>query len=249
MCSGLATKTAVRARFFVLLVTAILFFCTISFSQTLGVASAADDLEALAKNTAGRWLLQRFKCFENRHDHNSYFITLCGDVPDNSRPTKVYYRKEPGHVFLVLTMRDTVCTGPSKSLVFGFYPQRPVSSVLFKNVRCEMNDNSNRVYDVQIEKLLSSEEFDVVLENSIVFAQKKYNLNRYNCYDYALDVFNSLPFIEKLPVNKIRFPFIAGKGGSPVCLFRDLKKLKEEGSSWAPYIGFGAYKAPVSYKN
>lgn len=227
----------------------LLLVCTNAFSQTLSLLPHSDELSAYAKNNAGRILAQRFKCFAQQHDHNQYFITLCGDVPDNLRPHKVYFKKESGHVFLILSMKDTVCHTESVSTVFGFYPQRPASSIIFKNVRCEILDNSERSYDVQIKKKLSSSEFELILENAISFAQKKYNLNQYNCYNYALDVFNSLPGIEKLPVNKVRFPFIAGKGGSPCCLYRDLAKLKQEGSVWAPFISFGFFKAPASCSN
>lgn len=249
MFSGSATKTSAKESFIDFLFPVLLFFCQSSFSQKLNTDPITSSHTSQVKNTAGQWLVQRFKCFAERHGHNTYSITLCGDVPDNERPMKVYFKKEPGHVFLVLTMEDTVCHFEPRSQVFGFYPQRPVSSVIFKNVRCKMMDNGNRIYDVKIEKDLSASEFDLVLENAVVFAQKKYNLNRYNCYDYALNVFNCFSGIEKIPVNRVRFPFIAGKGGSPVCLFRDLRKLYEEGSWWAPYIDFGSFKAPVSFKN
>ena len=249
MMLGPATKTfskRIPANLFLL---CLVLACFPSFSQNLKVLPASEELSAYVKNEAGRVLLQRFKCFEGRHEHNQFSITLCGDVPDNERPMKPWSKKEPGHVFIVLTMHDTVCQYDAVSFVFGFYPRRPASSVIFKNVRCEIADNSKRRYDVRIEKTLSAPEFELVLENSIAFAQKKYNLNHYNCYNYALDVFNSLPGIEKLPVNKIRFPFIAGKGGSPCCLYRDLKKLQLEGSVWSPYINFGSFKAPVSCTN
>jgi hypothetical protein len=246
MFSGTFTKTSVRqtpANFFV-------FFLLLAginvFSQNLNAVSPSVSSSRPSKNTAAKMLAERFKCFDPRHDHSRYSIILCGDVPDNSRPQKVYVKKEPGHVFLILVMHDTVCHSNAVSMVFGFYPRRPASSVLFKNVRCEIVDNGKREYDVRIEKALSPSEFELVLENAVAFAQKKYNLNHYNCYNYAMDVFNSLPGIEKLPVSTIRFPFIAGKGGSPCCLYRDLEKLKQEKSTWGPFISFGAFKAPAS---
>jgi hypothetical protein len=249
MVPGFATETSAKRILTNLFLTSLVLACFTSFSQNLSLLPASENLSAYAKNEAGQLLLQRFQCFNGRHEHNQFSITLCGDVPDNARPMKPWSEKEPGHVFLVLTMHDTACHYEPVAFVFGFYPRWPVSSLIFKNVRCEIGDNSKRSYDVRLEKSLSLSEFEMMLENSVAFARKKYNLNRYNCYNYALDVFNSLPGIEKLPVSKIRFPFIAGKGGSPCCLYRDLKKLQQKGSAWSPYINFGSFKAPVSCTN
>lgn len=246
MLSGTKTKTTAKQLPASFLVSLLLLTCTNSVSQNLSIAALPTRDFISEKNTAAKLLQQRFKCFDKGHDHNCYSISLCADVPDNSKPQKVYAKKEPGHVFLILTMFDTVCHSDAVHMVFGFYPRRPASSVIFKNVRCEIVDNSNRDYDVRVEKNLSAFEFESLLDNAVIFAQKKYNLNRYNCYNYALDVFNSLPGIEKLPVSTIRFPFIAGKGGSPCCLYRDLEKLKQEPSAWKPYISFGGFKAPSS---
>jgi hypothetical protein len=118
-------------------------------------------------------LAQRFTCFDQGHDHSQYYITLCGDIPDNSKPAKVCYKKEPGHVFIILTMQDTVCHTKDISTAFGFYPQRPASSVIFKNVRCEILDNSSRNYDVLIQKDLTAFEFELILEKAISLTQKK----------------------------------------------------------------------------
>lgn len=227
----------------------LLLACTNLSSQTLSLQPDSEDLSAYAKNKAGQMLAQRFTCFDQGHDHSQYYITLCGDIPDNSKPAKVCYKKEPGHVFIILTMQDTVCHTKDISTAFGFYPQRPASSVIFKNVRCEILDNSSRNYDVLIQKDLTAFEFELILEKAISLTQKNYNLNRYNCYNYALEVFNSVSGIEKIPESRIRFPFIAGKGGSPCCLYRDLEKLKQEGSVWASHISFGSFKAPGSCSN
>lgn len=246
MLSGTITKSTKQ-----LLTASLTYILLPAFANVYAqqLSAGKNHASSSSKNTAAKMLAQRFKCFDDRHEHSQYSIMVCGDVPDNSRPKKVYAKKQPGHVFLILVMHDTVCRYEAVNMVFGFYPRRPASSVFFKNVRCEIVDNSNRAYDVRIQKALSPSEFELVLENAIVFAQKKYNLNQYNCYNYALDVFNALPGIEKLPVNKVRFPFIAGKGGSPCCLYRDLEKLKQEPSVWSSSISFGAFKAPASCTN
>ncbi|MEP6712485.1 MAG: hypothetical protein ABJA37_08725 [Ferruginibacter sp.] len=173
-----------------------------------------------------------------------YSITICADLPDNSNPKCVYKKGEPGHVFLVLSKQNNVTPEAVVIRSFGFYPRLPVTC-LIKQVRSEILDNSDREYDVSLEKKLSKEEFALLLEKCIEFSKKKYNLKRYNCYEYVMEVFNSLPGIETLPVSKVKFPFIFGRGGSPCGLYGDLKKLLLSGSSWVPYIKFGTFKSPA----
>jgi hypothetical protein len=199
-------------------------------------------------NGEGVKLSRRFECFHPVKAEAVYTVTLCADVPDNDHPSKVYYKKEPGHVFLIVEKKDSASQNNSLAQVFGFYPRRPVSSIVFKNVRCEILDNGEREYNVAITKEISADEFQLLLDQAEVLTRKKYNINRFNCYDYALAVFNSLPGIEKLPVTHVKFPFIFGRGGSPCGLYKDLEKLKADSGAWAPYIKFGLFKAPASYK-
>ena len=176
-------------------------------------------------------------------DSADYSVTVCADVPDNNNPKRVYVKGEPGHVFLILTKRNPL-SAEIITRSFGFYPRVPVSS-LIKQVRSRILDNSNREYDASIEKKVTPVDFALLLQKCIELSKKKYNLNKYNCYGYVLEVFNSLPGIEKLPVTNVKFPFIFGKGGSPCGLYKDLKKLISSGSSWAPYIKFGEFKSPA----
>ena len=192
-------------------------------------------------------LARTFECFGSLEEHAAYSISICADIPDDNDPDRVYYKKEPGHVFLILQKTDSL--NKTMYQVFGFYPRRPVSSIVFKTVRCDILDNSKRRYNVRLTKQICAAEFGIILNKAADLAKKRYNLNRYNCYDYAVEVFNSLPGIEKLPATHVRFPFIFGKGGSPCSLYRDLEKLKARGSVWAEAIQFGDLTAPASYRN
>ena len=189
-------------------------------------------------------ILEQLQVFYPVENNVEYSVTVCADLPVNNNPKCVFKKGEPGHVFLILSKRNLLSSAIiSKS--FGFYPRLPVSC-LFKQVKSKISDNSNREYDASIEKKITMAEFALLLEKCIEFSKKKYNLKKYNCYEYVMEVFNSLPGIEKLPVTKVKFPFLFGRGGSPCGLYRDLKKLLITGSSWAPYIKFGVFKSPAS---
>lgn len=201
--------------------------------------------ESKAPNTG---LSHRFECFYSSDSRAVYSITLCADIPDNNDPARINLGREPGHVFIILSKTDTV-SKCSVNQVFGFYPRRPASSLIFKRVHGVIFDNQCREYNASVYKKLTVEEFHIVLDKSVMLSKKKYNLNKYNCYDYALEVFNSIPGIEKLPVTHVKFPFILGRGGSPCGLYRDLSRLRQIGSSWAPYIRFGLFESPESCSN
>lgn len=198
---------------------------------------------AVKQKTAAEKLATSLFCFDPVNDKANYSITLCADLPDNENPAKVHVKSETGHVFIILSKwkeKDTV------NSVFGFYPRRPASSLIFKNVRSEILSNDNREYNVSLTKILDEDNFRQVIKTAVELANKKYNINKYNCYDYAIEIFNSIAGLNKLPFHHIRFPFIFGKGGSPCGLYADLKEMKSNGSAWAPFIQFGSFRAPQS---
>ncbi|HMK02592.1 MAG TPA: hypothetical protein VK489_00290 [Ferruginibacter sp.] len=187
---------------------------------------------------------EQLQVFYPLGDDADYTMTICADVPVNDKPDRVYKKGEPGHVFLILSKRDLL-TGKTTSRSFGFYPRIPVTC-LFKQARSKILDNCNREYDASLERKLSKEEFSAIVDKCRELAKKKYNLKKFNCYDYIIEIFNSLPGVEKLPLTKVKFPFILGRGGSPCGLYKDLGKLASGNSTWASAIRFGDFRSPVA---
>lgn len=175
-----------------------------------------------------------------------YRIRLCADVPDNQHPDRVYYKGEPGHVFLVLE-RSNNTSQWSESIVWGFYPVKPVSCLLFRKTRSRLVDNSQRSYDASIEKQITKDDFLQIVSQAVWLSKKKYHINRYNCYHYAVELFNLVATGTRLPVNAIKFPFPFGRGGSPCVLYRDLQTLKKENGPLAYMIHMEPGEAPAMY--
>jgi hypothetical protein len=187
-------------------------------------------------------LHSRFQQFKKGDTSSIYEIKLCADVPYDKNPSKVVYKKEPGHVFLIFS--QSVSDDVSVSQVFGYYPVRPATVIFGKNVKSQVRDNSGRIYNAEISTKVSRELFFALLDSSIILAARKYNLNKFNCYDYGLGIFNRAASTQILPVQYVKFPFIWGRGGSPTGLYAQLKLLEENDSFWAPHIQFGLLKAP-----
>jgi hypothetical protein len=190
-------------------------------------------------------LSERFQYFVPFDTDADYSVTVCADIPDNTNPDRVHIGKQPGHVFLIL--KKARKTGSNICQVFGFYPQREYSSLIAGDVNSKLLDNSKREYNASISARVSSKEFQMILQKSRQLANRRYNLHKFNCYDYVLQVFNSIPNIKKLPITHTRLPLFFGRAGSPCGLYKDLKFLKTTGSELAPHIRFGIFKAPESF--
>jgi len=216
------------------------FVSLVSYSQHRAVKSnqVGNDFFAYPINIG-----DELEIFNNRDRNAVYRISLCADVPNNNKPWRVALQHQTGHVFLIL---QKINSADTISEVFGFYPKKGLPTLFFKKIKSKIKDNSKRAYDVEIAKEVSAEEFDSILTKSILYAQRVYHINKFNCYDYALEIFNSVARQDPLPSTHVRFPFIFGKGGSPCSVYRDLKKLKESDAFWAPFIRFGDLVAPIS---
>lgn len=227
--------------FFISLIffASLIFFCPGIYSQ---------DRSAKA-NQAGGFLAysihiaDELSVFDNGKTMATYRISVCADVPNDKKPWKVAFRQETGHVFLILQKISGIDT---INKVFGFYPKSGLPVLFFKKIKSQIKDNSERVYEVDVTKEISAAEFDTVLTRSIVDAQRVYHINKFNCYDYALGIFNSIAGEHPLPVRHIRFPFIFGKGGSPCAVYQDLRTLKVVDPALASCIRFGTLIAPLS---
>jgi hypothetical protein len=190
-------------------------------------------------------LPKELNVFSDPPDSSTYFVSVCADVPDNKRPEKVVYKGETGHVFLIFQMispkRDTV------SKVFGFYPKSgSLPTVFTRNVKSGIRDNSARVFDVKITNPVTQSQFKTVLLHAITLSKKRYRMNRFNCYDYAVQVFNSVAGSGTIVRQYSKFPFLFGSGGSPCSLFAGLRTLQSSSSFWRDKICFQTVSAPVS---
>ncbi len=187
---------------------------------------------------------KKLDTFSSASESVTYFLTLAADIPDNNNPGKVHFQREPGHVFLILTRKDTL-TGASRSMVWGFYPRRPLSSIFFKRVKSEVRDNGHREYNIGLTCILTAAGLDSLKSSALQLSFKKYDLNRFNCYDYAVNLFNSVQKQLTVPVSYMRFPFMLGKGGTPCSIYKDISLLSSSALPEGFTIQSGIYYAPA----
>lgn len=190
-------------------------------------------------------LEKELEVFNDDYTDGVYRIAIGADVPNNKKPMQVIYQYETGHIFLILQKilgKDTI----HKS--FGFYPKKTMPLFFKRTCASQIKDNSKREHDVELYKMLTKKQFQTVVSLALQYSQRKYHLNKFNCYDYALYIFNAVAESDTLPVIHIRYPLFFGKGGSPCGFYKYIKQQKELNSVWAPNIKFGNLIAPVSTK-
>lgn len=136
-------------------------------------------------------LAEYLKCFESIPDQNARCVmTLYTDIPINGNPNEFFDwgNGSPGHAFIGLSKSNG---GQTAQQFFGFYPQSGFKSVFTGDpVRSKVVDNSSHEYNGSIQLKLTPAQLRDVINRSLELAQKKYDIDDYNCTDFALDIFN-----------------------------------------------------------
>ncbi len=177
----------------------------------------------------------------------TYSVQLCADVPVNSHPSYLINLgggyPAPGHVFLIMTKT----TGAqSMTQVFGFYPQYGKKSASFDPVPSTIKDDTNHEYNASIKMdNISKSDFVAILAQGIYKSEaESYDLNGYNCTNFALDAFNAgRASIGSISVQKTSFNL----GLTPVGLYSKLSSMKSANGPEASNIFLGNATAPAGH--
>lgn len=191
-----------------------------------------------------------FKCFDNISNNGaSYNIKLYADIPVNNKPQFLTSGVTPGHAFITLTKANGI---ESVSQTFGFYPKSTWASVAFAPVESCIVDNGafgkEHEFNASINMDISDANFESLLILAKSYANMDYDLNDYNCTDFALQCFN-----YSRPGNEIIIPDLILPNGSPIApvpanydfgqtpnvLYTTLKSMKESGHPEANNIEVG----------
>ncbi|MGC4038414.1 MAG: hypothetical protein QM764_20790 [Chitinophagaceae bacterium] len=188
------------------------------------------------------------KCFDQIADAGSTCtIELFTDIPVDNDPTKLFDWKteSPGHCFLQLKK-----VSGSQSVVqnIGFYPVTDYKSILTPApVPGKLVDNSNHEFNASIKMNLTPDNFRATV-NQIVYLSRfiKYDIDEYNCTDFALEVFN-YKRATPLAAVKIDLPGaqVAGGSNTPQGVYLSLQTLKKSNTIEAPNITTDIIKAYV----
>ena len=186
-----------------------------------------------------------FNCFNNIPDAGAtYSIKICADLPRNccpGSPTDINFT--PGHVFITLTKKNGA---QSITQSFGFYPQNGPLSTTMAAVSSKMVDDGSHEYNASLSMSISNIDFNAVKNLALSNSTLLYDLNDYNCTDYALECFNIVrPSPQQITIDPL--PGWGIINSTPNMLYVKLKEMKLSNGPEAANIELGVLAAPLSY--
>lgn len=193
-------------------------------SDTYEVETLADSINLKSK-------LDCFKGVPN-NANTTYTAKICADLPDDSNPLALIGPDRVGHAFIILTK-----TNGSNTITqtFGFYPQKGIKSIsgLYVNSQIEDDGATQHQYNASYTVNLNQLDFERVMNSAKTYSALKYNLNSFNCTDYALAVFNAgLDNNNQISVPDW-IPSTYNYGTTPTGLYKKIKEMKDAGKSGA----------------
>lgn len=180
------------------------------------------------------------KCFANVPDAGAtYTLTLHADVPVNSNPNALVSGTTPGHAFVTFTKSNG---STSVSQVMGFYPTSGPKSIFDLPVASQTVNDGGHEYNASITVTVTQAQFNAAQNQAITYSTtKQYDLNDFNCTDYAVNVFNSAA------TNDISVPDThsggLNYGTTPNGLYQYLQGQKMTGT---PNVSTGTFNAGAS---
>lgn len=140
-------------------------------------------------------LQQLIDCFNNipSNAQTTYKITIHTALAELGKPNQVYNAtdKTPGHAYI--TMQKTNGSA-SRSLTFGFYPSADSWMSILKNAEDSSigkEDDEKRRSDASYTINVTSTAFNNARNVALSGSLQKYDLNDFNCTNYAIQVFEA----------------------------------------------------------
>lgn len=189
------------------------------------------------------------KCFSNIPDAGAICsIEIFADIPVDKDPNKLLNASNgsPGHTFLQIKKANGF---QSVMQNIGFYPISGWKTILTPApVEGKFVDNSGHEFNASLQMNITPTQLQVVLTHILYLARFiKYDIDEYNCTDFALDVFNEVR-VDKLDVPLYDIPGSITGGGTrtPQGLYNKLKSIQQSVSSEASNISLPGYKGWVA---
>lgn len=174
------------------------------------------------------------KCFSNIPDQGSTCsIEIFTDIPvdDNSHKLFNWRTQSPGHTFLQI---KKINGNLSATENIGFYPVEGWKTLLTTApVEGKFVDNSEHEFNASLKMNLTPEELKKTLDKMVYLSRfVKYDIDEFNCTDFALKVFNATRISNPLEIPKYDIPGGTAINGTntPQGLYKELKSMQQQGT-------------------
>lgn len=193
-------------------------------------------------------LSKYLKCFENIPDNGATCsIEIFTDIPVDNDPTKLFdwQTRSPGHTFIQLKKSN----GTQHVIQnIGFYPSSNWKNILDADpVDSKFVDDGGHEFNASLKMNLTPYQLNLILIKAKELSGLKYDMDQFNCTDYALEVFNAAR------TNEIDIPRYGIPGGvgtypsrTPQGLYTMLNQMKQNKDPEAANITIAGTKAWVA---
>ncbi|MDB5277939.1 MAG: hypothetical protein JWR61_2894 [Ferruginibacter sp.] len=197
------------------------------------------DFEPVENNPAID-IIKYIKCFSSIPDAGAVCtVRILADIPVDKDPNVFFDwdNGSPGHTFLQLTKTNG---GQSIQQNIGFYPDQGWKTFTTPApVKGKFADNAGHEFNASLTQTLTPDKFLSTLTR-IGYLSKfvMYDIDDYNCTDFALEVFNNSRAGHELTIPMFDLPGgQAPKGtATPQGLYQKLKQMKDGGDVEAKNI-------------
>lgn len=135
-------------------------------------------------------------------------IEIFADIPVDKDPNKFFdfSTMSPGHTFICITKSNGTKYVTQN---IGFYPKSGYKSMTYAPTTGKLVDNANHEFNASLSMNVTPSDFATILTTIQQLSNLNYNMEQYNCTDWALNVFNSVR------TNKLQIP-LYGLPSSPM---------------------------------
>ncbi|TKK66345.1 hypothetical protein FC093_17330 [Ilyomonas limi] len=168
------------------------------------------------------------KCFSTVSDLNAtYQVAIYSDIPVDTDPSEMFNwaTTSPGHSFIQLTKSSG---GISVQQNFGFYPKVGFKVLGNYPTESKIVDNGGHEFNASLTKTLSSTQFQTTINKLESLQTTDYDINTWNCTDFALSVYNASSYIQ-LSIPKYITAGSYELMNTPQGLYNEIKRLQVSG--------------------
>jgi hypothetical protein len=195
---------------------------------------------------------QYLKCFSSIPDQgSSCSIEIFTDIPVDSDPGKLFnwQTRSPGHTFLQLKKLNADGTQMIIQNI-GFYPTANWKNILDADpVDSKLIDDGDHEFNASLKMNLNPYSFSSVIGKIKELSTLKYDMDEFNCTDFALEVFNYVRTPLEIPQYAIPGGIGTNASNTPQGLYVRLREMKNDGDPEAANISLPGVKGWVSNSN
>jgi hypothetical protein len=189
------------------------------------------------------------KCFDNIPDAGAQCeITINADIPVDSDPNKLFdfSTGSPGHTFIQIKK-----TNGSQSVVqnIGFYPKTGWKTITNFPIDAKFVDDGQHETNASFSKTLTPEQLKSVIAGIRSLENAQYDLDDFNCTDWALDIFNNQGYTLTIPKYLIPGSIKAAGVNTPQGIYSKLQEMKSSNAANSDKIAIGFMKGWVADSN